>query len=552
MNALQKSNTCLMPMVHFRQWFYLLCLCGLTNTPTPTRADAYDDSLLGNSDYPAYINYNFKKLEEARATEHCAQIAKLSSNVGRGYYYLKQTSKTVGWFHAALAALKTCRNDTLKGILYKNLGSVWLDAGRADSAAVYYTKATPLIETYSDLKHVSNFYSVQFELWFRHLKNEAKAKEMLRLALETAYQSADSSVIFFAETKRAIYYMETGQCRLAIPIYENIYRYAASQKDLEGMIYALSGIQSNHIRCGNTEETEKARYEWSNLKDSFFSLKVADATAKYETKFLTQQKEIENQKLKQRNVQMVGIGVFIIVMLVSVGLVWAERRENKQKALFELELREEQRKRFAEVLTAQEQEQARIAGDLHDSLGHLISAAKLNLSVLEASTDRQQQLLQNLNKIVDEAGFEARNLAHRIMPQSLSELGLKESLRELATRINKTGKITISLQADTLDESSLSQGKKIALYRISQELLNNMIKHANATHIQIVLKSHNQSTELRISDNGQGFDVNEMEKSQGLGWRNNKSRIEILKGEFRIESTKGAGTGITIILPNHD
>ena len=128
-----------------------------------------------------------------------------------------------------------------------------------------------------------------------------------------------------------------------------------------------------------------------------------------------------------------------------------------------------------------------------------------------------------------------------------------EGLRsEFTNLISKTGKIQVLFQVDKVDESLLSQGKKIALYRICQELLNNMIKHSQATEIQITLRFKDDAVELIIQDNGQGFDVNEINKSEGLGWRNNRSRVEILNGYFKIESSKGLGTSITVKIPNHD
>ena len=134
------------------------------------------------------------------------------------------------------------------------------------------------------------------------------------------------------------------------------------------------------------------------------------------------------------------------------------------------------------------------------------------------------------------------------MPSSLSELGLVSAIRELSRRINKAGGLQIQFNCDTsFNEPDITHST--AIYRILQEVLNNMIKHSGATAIQITLSQTIQHIQLLVTDNGIGFQVSEINNSEGIGWSNIFARAAVIKGELEITSAPQKGTKIILTAP---
>jgi len=135
------------------------------------------------------------------------------------------------------------------------------------------------------------------------------------------------------------------------------------------------------------------------------------------------------------------------------------------------------------------------------------------------------------------------------MPQTLIQHGLLPALQEMALRVNQTGKISIHVNGYDIPER-LNEVHEISLYRIIQEWTNNVIKYANASIVEIQLIRHEEEINITIEDNGSGFDTTKLELSKGNGWKNIKSRINLIKGDLDIDSApQRKGTSLMIRIP---
>jgi signal transduction histidine kinase len=200
------------------------------------------------------------------------------------------------------------------------------------------------------------------------------------------------------------------------------------------------------------------------------------------------------------------------------------------------------------VLEAGENERIRIARELHDGLGQILSTAKLQLYSLEEQLDSESKAnLQNTLSIIDEAVVEVRTISHNMMPAVLMRLGLVPALHEMARKINMAKKVKIDLGVDDFN-NHLSKDAEIAIYRIVQEILNNALKHSNASRIDIRLKRRNNDVLLSIGDNGIGMDASKVEKSSGIGWLSINARVSMLNGSISINSMNGTGTVVNVKL----
>ncbi len=170
---------------------------------------------------------------------------------------------------------------------------------------------------------------------------------------------------------------------------------------------------------------------------------------------------------------------------------------------------------------------------------------RLNLS----KENVEKRSLDQAVEVLNEMNTEIRNIAFNLMPQVLIKNGLTEALQELATRVNYTDKVRIKIGAYDV-EPIHETGKKVALYRVCQEWINNVLKYSGATEISMQLVQHQQELVITIEDNGKGFDTNTLVLSQGNGWKNIQSRLAMVHGQIEIDSVAGRqGTTVVITIP---
>lgn len=203
------------------------------------------------------------------------------------------------------------------------------------------------------------------------------------------------------------------------------------------------------------------------------------------------------------------------------------------------------------MVATQEEERSRIARDLHDEVGIKLSALKLSLSslseqLLVQGTREIKNLVVNSERLTGEAMQEIRRLLLNLSPGVLEEFGYITAIEALIHKINETSKMHFSLQVFGI-EHPLQKDYELALYRITQELINNAIKHSCADEVSLQIGKRNEKIILMIEDNGKGFDV--VSKKEGNGLRNLGTRTLLMKGNITIDSTPGKGTSIIIEIP---
>lgn len=243
-------------------------------------------------------------------------------------------------------------------------------------------------------------------------------------------------------------------------------------------------------------------------------------------------------------------GVLIFVLLY----VYKQRTKSmrQQNELHNLALEKEKQHAKIATLTAlldgQEQERSRLARDLHDGLGGLLSGTKIQLSTLNSkiSIDNKLEMTKSIDHL-DNAVDELRRVAHNLMPDLLLKYGLEEALKEYANRMS-TDKLDIDVQFLGYNHT-LEQDKQLLVYRIIQELVNNALKHAEPKQIIIQLVENNDSYVVTIEDDGCGFELEQVQQSQSAGLHNIQSRVQFLKGALHIHSELNLGTSIDFQFP---
>ncbi|RDV11322.1 PAS domain-containing protein, partial [Pontibacter diazotrophicus] len=219
--------------------------------------------------------------------------------------------------------------------------------------------------------------------------------------------------------------------------------------------------------------------------------------------------------------------------------------EIKQLEQENLELRLDQQKGLLlAILEAQEEERRRISESLHNGIGQLLYATKLNLD--QVARQVPESAVKRTEELLTEAINETSRVSHELVPIVLKEFGLEEALHDLCRRYDQSS-FHIRCQVEGL-EGRLESYLELALYRISQELVNNIVKHAQATEASLQFSRKRKQVVLQVRDNGRGFRYKKSETT-GLGIRTIEDRVKLLNGSLAITSPKAGGSSITIKVP---
>jgi signal transduction histidine kinase len=241
------------------------------------------------------------------------------------------------------------------------------------------------------------------------------------------------------------------------------------------------------------------------------------------------------------------IGVLISFMII-VGVVLIRELFYSLKRAEIDRLRAEKRV-INVIINTEENERKRLAKDLHDGLGPLMSTVKMSLSALsERIKDPPGTvILNNTNHLVNEAINTLKDISNNLSPHVLLNFGLTSAIGAFTTKINQTKAIEIDFKSN-MENQRLENDKEVVLYRAACELINNSIRHSGASKIEIDLNKHEKFVTLQFNDNGRGFDTSTLskEETKGMGLSNIETRVRSIEGVFILESTPGKGTSALI------
>lgn len=279
---------------------------------------------------------------------------------------------------------------------------------------------------------------------------------------------------------------------------------------------------------------------------------------KYKTE-LNEQKLVmlEEQVAHRKKLNLIYILLSTAIFIALVFLFLAYRQRSKtlkqQQLLHEMELDNIRQEHKISLLSAmidgQENERARIARDLHDGLGGLLSGIKIELSggIALPVTENTQKLIRNGLQRIDQAVDELRRISRNMMPEVLLHYGLEEALKEYCQSLKRSG-VNITCQVFNY-QNNLSKNKQVVVYRIAQELVNNAVKYAKSSHILVELRQEEGNLSLTVEDDGIGFDIRMAKQKKGSGLQNIEARAVFLNGTLQTDSRPEAGTSTVLQCP---
>jgi signal transduction histidine kinase len=487
-----------------------------------------------------------------------ARAAQANNNIGSVYTELKNYKLANEYTMKGLEGWKKLNNPSRICGSYVNLGNNFHGMKNYPEAIKNYEIALTLAKPTGNKYALARIYH-NLGAMYNELKQYDKAIEYVNLEIPLKTELGDKEGIASAHHSLGKVYLTTGKKELALREFQKMLELAKEIQSKDNMRWAYLGLKETYWALGNLEEALKYGELHDVIKDSIYTESSAKQIAEMQTKFETEKKEKENSELKRktevqrleieneaqkRKIQLV-LGISILLLAGAAVVFYYNRRKMKQEALHAAELAIEEKKRFKAIIDAEEAERSRISQELHDGLGQLLSTARLNVAGLEDSVDEEDRpWLDKSLKIIDEACVEVRHISHNMMPSALIRLGLVPAIQELVNNVNAAKKIKVDLVHNI--NTSIEKSIAINIYRIVQETLNNMIKHAQADHIKIELTKNKGRLEISMQDDGVGFDVEKIKESKGMGWKNIYSRVSMANGNIVVNSESKKGTSVFI------
>ncbi len=493
----------------------------------------------------------------AQHSSNCKFMSNSSLGVATMYYYLKNKEKCLEQFLECNKLAKQCKDTVTLQKSCHNLASLYIEFGEKEKSMTWMEEGLSYLKP-DNYFGLAQSYSI-YAAFHDYPQQKEKMKQLHDVAIEFAIQSKDSSMMAFCYLKKCSYYILSEQLDSATVLAKKALSLYRKVKLMDGILHANGYLSKIGLLEKDPQKAIKALKEYIEVSDTIYTelafLKATELETKYETekkeaenKLLKQtnlrkEAELENEKTSKQNQAILLVSLLLITFTGGVYIFYRRKlKTNERIATIE-------KQNFTAVIKAEENERGRIAKELHDGLGQLLSSAKLNVAATEESVSEDDlPLIKTSMQLIDEAVSEVRSVSHNLMPIALTTKGLIAALEDLVEKINQTKILEVALQLK-FDENLLSKSTQVTLYRVIQEILNNALKHSKATTINVQIESRGKSLQLIISDNGIGFDSNEIKTSKGIGWTNIFSRISLLNGKINIDSKQNKGTHLSIQIP---
>ncbi len=460
-------------------------------------------------------------------------------------------------------------NDSLGIIKCKaNSANIYSETGEYAAAEKKYLEAFTIAAPLKDQYSLGHLYYNQGKLYLLTKENEKAGASLLqaRVIREKLGHKQD-----LANTYDGLgnYYLAIKNYPEATTFFDKAFRLAEEVKALEQMKNAAEGLAKAYQQQKNYPESNRYFDTWKKLSDSLLNKEITrqlnELNVQYES--AEKQKLIDEQQIaiikKNNQKQLLVTGLIALVLISLVTFFFLRKRINYQRTIAEQKEKinqqqiselQQQNKLLAmnSMLEGQEAERLRIAKDLHDGLGGLLSTVKAHFSKIQSEIEKIEGLniYHKANHLIDEACIEVRRIAHNMMPHSLAVTGLKGAMEDLGSNLKAQG-LVCTLDIREVPET-ISENRQIMIYRIIQELAHNVVKHAQATDIFIQLYNADNSLRITVEDNGKGFDPDNSRLKEGLGLKSIDSRVSYLNGVIQYDSVPGKGTTINLEIPLHD
>ena len=538
-------------------------------------ANIYNNTAICYSDMgekSSTLDYYLKAEAIYEQTGDSSSMTFLYGNIASVYNDLREFNS--GYVYA-LKGISLCRrlhSTHGLGSGMVNLSSALISLKRYDTALVVLFQNKELARRENNkYQQVNVLANIDYAYTGLGKFNLIKANADEMMTISTSIDNKEG--ICYALVGLAEYWLHQKKFALAI-------HYADSAIAIAKAARLISVERDSYQEGGNIEVASGniSRYHYyDDLRDSMDEIlssdKILKITHEMDAKYslskkqaeidaLNKQREIQQLTLKQRDTMNWALSCLVLVTAL-IGLLYNRNYRQKKKLLQAdtllqqqriLELEKEKQLLAARgVLQGQVDERTRLAKDLHDGLGSILSSAKYSFSSMKENliiTSATAEAFDRSMGMLDRSISELRMIAHNMMPEALVRFGLDTALRDFCHSVDQSGAIRLTYQSFDIEEGSIPALTAGAVYRITQELVNNILKHAGATTALVQLVRKGDTLSITVEDNGKGFNTSILQTSDGTGYLNLKNRVDYLNGTIDIQTAPDKGTSVYIELSN--
>lgn len=519
--------------------------------------------------YNEAIDYYIKSLN---ASNNEQDKSSALNNIGIIHSISGDYEKALHYFHRAIEIEEKLHNNRRISRIYQNIALANGDLGAYETARGWLEKSLALEEKMVNPMGMAQIYSLQAHLNERN-KDYDKALEN-RFKAINIYQSQKNLSFELHEINNiGVLYSLQNKYKKAIEQFNRSLELSILIGDRKMKKEAYYNLSQTYLKMDNYKESLSYLQQFNTLKDSIFNITTSQQIAELEEKYESERKEKEIFQLQTENekqqsdlakkesfnkiVIIVSVLLFLVIVLVFMtyrekmrrNLVESKHQRNlEQQKTLEI-LKNQEIEMINAIMEVQEKERSRIAEEIHDHLGNNLATIKLFFDTLHPKMSALDQIHQNQYdkavSLLEKTCSDVRKIATDIASNILTKFGLVAAVKEMVNLIADAGDIDIKVMSYGLDRR-LENSIELALFRVIQELMTNILKHSKATTASIQITKHEHSLNIIVEDNGQGFQTNQVEA--GMGLKNINSRLEKIKGVIVVDSGKGAGTTVTIDL----
>lgn len=460
--------------------------------------------------------FYLKKAEQYLPKSNFARLGLIYGDIGLGLLSQNKFPEALSYFNKADALTKKDNSADLLFYVQRNYGEYYKHTNQYNKSILYYEKALKIADAATNVVTKNDLLYILSDSYFS-INNYFKALYFADLSLKLARQTGSDDLEYKSLKRLSDIYFKQNQTQKAYQFLEKSYR-------LKDRVFTKD--HAKEIALLQTQfETEK--------KDK----SIAEQKAKLNDQELSL---IKNQKQKQLYFILITL---LILLSFSLWYFFKQRQKLKIKEIITLKQNQEITNLEA-LIDGEERERKRIAQELHDGLNGDLSAIKYRLSTLEESglSALDTENLTKVINMIDESCAQVRSISHNLMPASILEYGLLESIREYCIKINNSDNFKIDFQTFG-NYIALSNKTETVIYRVIQELVTNILKHAKASEAMIQFNYREDELFITVEDNGIGYDKTKI--SEGIGHKNIQNRVEFLNAHIDVNSSS-SGTSCTI------
>ncbi len=557
---------------------------------------------LDKGNYSHSLTYFLKALPYSLKSTDKKDLAKCYNEIGLSYYYMGDYTKASEYFFNALREIKNADSEytSVGANIYNNLSNINVSFGQPDKALSYLNKAEDIARTGNHSHELGmTLINKALVLYGTYKSNTETDSARLRFfeVLGIAKMNGFKDLEAFAMSNIAGTYMSSGQYKKAIPYLQHavslsknkseamyisssyglglalyslgrygdaetaiasILKKASTKNHKDDIIQMYLALSNTYSAMGQYKKALDCTYTIISLKDSLLNLEKAKAINEMDIKYKTSEKDkqiIQNQlliaqqssRITRNKMWMLSIAsVAALFLIISIAVYRNIIHKQRIQAEHIRSLEQENKiNTLKAAVQSEDNERSRLAMELHDGIGGMLSAAIMRLSTVHHKNEAISRIpvYQEAMDILGEMAVEIRKAAHNLMPEVLLKQSLPDAVNTHCNFIRESGKLQIDFQCHGSFDN-LTDNFKLNVYRIVQELLNNITHHAKATHAFVQLLINENILIITVEDDGIGFNKGEMKS--GLGLHNLQTRVSSLDGHFTIDSEPGKGTSVII------